>query len=378
MIKVALALVVVANMGPACKQSSMTADTRSSSASMATALKAAVATGPAEGTVSLRLVASLQKGNPHDANKITALAESLDGKLLAWGDYKGSVRLHSFKSNETSTIRDRSTVDISTRRELHIIEDLAFDEKGLLWWVDHRRNVYCTELKDLQIKKTAVAARITVVTSNLLPWAVLSTDITLAWPPKEYLKLFEVGTGKVHESDVVFPRQRGVNEMVHDAVRSPDGKLLMAVADGDAALLSLPDLKIVRRFGQGWGESAAFSPSSKLVALGTDGRGVFVWRTETGKLVKQIPFRRATRITSLVFAGEDILYAADYPLYRIDVRKGTQTSVAKVNAQVVLLSKSGHRLFVGSYEGGVDVFQLPPTDVPQKDPTSRPTSRGVR
>ncbi|MGC9455265.1 MAG: WD40 repeat domain-containing protein [Phycisphaerae bacterium] len=370
------AIAVVAIVSLACGQMPVVVDATSPNASAATATT--TASRPAAETATLRLVASIQKANPKGDSGITALAESFDGKLLAWGDLRGTVRLHSFEDNKTSTVLDLSDSDITDRRT---VRDLAFDKEGQLWWVDVSRNIYRCALsqgKGTEIKKVAVAVETNVVSSNLLPWGVLSTDAKLAWPPKEYLRLFEVEVGKVHESDIVFPGQRGVNELVQHAIRSPDGKLLMVVADGDAALLSLPDMKILRRFGQGWGESAAFSPSSRLVALGTDGRGVFVWEAETGKAVKHIPLRRAAVIYSVAFVGEDVLYAADYPLRRIDLKTGTIDPVAKVNACVLLLSRSGDLLFVGTNEGGLEVYALPPMDVQPKQPTTLPTSPAAR
>lgn len=326
----------------------------------------------------LRLIESLQGRRPGDDDAdISALAESADGKLLAWGDDKGTVRLYSFPDKTTMSILDLSHLDITAQ---HSVRDLTFNDKGQLWWVDVSKGIYRAELvpgKDVQIEKVAVAADTNVIRSNLLPMGVLSGD-SKSWPPKEVLKLLEVGSGKLHESDVVFPGQRGVNEVIQHAVRSPDGKLLMAVADGDAALLSLPDMKILRRFGQKWGESAAFSPSSKLVALGTDRRGVFVWEAETGKLVKTIPFRRAAVIESVIFASEDVVYTGGYPLCRVDLRDGTAEAVSQANARVLLLSRSGKRLFVGTFEGGVEVFELPPGDATNKNPTSIPASGAAK
>ena len=92
-------------------------------------------------TTTLRFIKRLQDGKPRDDEAdITALAESPDGKRLAWGDVRGTVRVCCLAYNKTSTILDLSNFDITAGRT---VEDVAFDDKGQLWWVDARRNIYC-------------------------------------------------------------------------------------------------------------------------------------------------------------------------------------------------------------------------------------------
>jgi len=83
-------------------------------------------------------------------------------------------------------------------------------------------------------------------------------------------------------SPAVFPQQRGANEIVRSLALSADERVLAAVSDGDVAILDMTSMGVLRRLGQAWGESAAFSPSAGRIALGTDGRGVVVWETKTG------------------------------------------------------------------------------------------------
>ena len=104
-----------------------------------------------------------------------------------------------------------------------------------------------------------------------------------------------------------------------------------------------------------------------------------MWETKTGKLVTKVPpRRRAAVIDSLVFVGEDIVYTADYPISRLDLRTGRTDPVAQVNACVLLLFRSGRRLFVGAREGGVAIFDLPATDHPQCPPVSQPTAPATK
>ncbi|MHC4714560.1 MAG: WD40 repeat domain-containing protein [Planctomycetota bacterium] len=334
-----------------------------------------VTTIPLETGVRLRLVKRLQEGDGE--GKITALAESFDGKFLAWGDDRGTVRLYSFDEKKRRTILDLSHLERSCDR---VVRDLAFDNGGRLWWLDASENVYCAVLaagKDPEIKKV-IARRLghCFMSPNLLPWGVVSEAMTLSLPPKTYLSLLEVGTGAIYESDVLFPDNwRKAKQVFMSVVRSPDGELLMAVGDLRAALLSLPDMNVLHRFDPPYPAAAAFSPGSKLVALATRRGDFFVWETETGKLVKSFPPPGyAVRARSLVFVGEDILYAADLPMYRFDLKTGSVNAVAGINAMVLLLSRSGDRLFVGTCGGGVEVFEVPPADRPRKPPETTPAS----
>ena len=363
-------LTAIAIVSLACGQTPVAVEPAPSQIPAETATTAA--SQPAAETAALRLVASLQANSEEKYSNVAVLAESLDGKLLAWGYPNGMVCVHSFEDGKTSTVLDLSHMETLSRR----VKDIAFDEEGRLWWRDATSGVFCADIsgKEPRIDRVMALQGYNVISSNLLPWGVVTDEEKfIRLRLKTYLKLTIIDSEKGYTSDVVFPDLRpggAVNELIQRAVRSPDGKYLMAVADGDAALLNLPDMKIIRRFGQGWGESAAFSPSSKLVAMGTYCRGIFVWETETGNLVKHIPLKRSDVVQSLVFVGEDTLYANTHPVSRIDIKSGAVEAVADIrqmNAVRLLLSRSGDRLFIGMHGGAVEVYALPPKDVLPKE-----------
>ena len=372
------------------------------------------ATQPSPEREKLRFVERLQERRQGDDEAdITALAESPDGKALAWGDCRGTIRVHSFDHSLTTTILDMSQKDITEGRE---VLDLGFDKDGRLWWLDLSSDVWCANPGEggqwFIVREGTVPGSGVVLSSNVLPGGVLGIgDKFSRWLPRDFLMLRLLGNhNEVYSSEAVFPRGHGVATLIRIAVRSPDGKMLMGVADRGAVLFRLPDLAILRRFGQVWGYSAAFSPSSRRVALGTNGKGAFVWETDTGKIVGKIS-GVGGKVSCLAFVGEDILYLGSYPLWRADLiwqryflvsplfawafsltasrksSKCVESSAAilrtgslalaadvNVNAMTMLPSRSGDRLFVGVFEGGLEVFELPASDRSQKPPKTAPVS----
>jgi hypothetical protein len=88
------------------------------------------------------------------------MADSADGKRLAWGDLKGTVRMHSFDEKTTRTVLNLSHVDITAGRT---VEDIAFDERGRLLWVDASNGIYRYDLAegaDSEVTRIAVALKV--------------------------------------------------------------------------------------------------------------------------------------------------------------------------------------------------------------------------
>ena len=324
----------------------------------------------ADPALRLRLVQRLQDQTP-GALDVNCLAQSPDGKRLAWGEATGAIGLHAFDSGLTIRVPNLQRDDIGQERG---IVDLAFDDRGRLWWLEESGRVCVSDdPSDGTSPIRKAAAPKPVVPSNLLPWGVLSIDFGRWLWSKEGASILELQTGRVHKSEVLFPDQRGINAFVSGAVRSPDGQWLAVVADGNAALLSLPDMRIVRRLGPIAAESAAFSPTCGRIALGTYLRGVHVWQTQTDQFVQEVEMPGYAVVRSLVFVGEDILYTNDSPVCRVDLRTKSVAAVGPPGATVLLLSDGKDRLFVGTGEGGVDVYELPAVDRPPA--ASQPASQ---
>ena len=253
--------------------------------------------------------------------------------------------------------------------------DLRFDSKGRLHWVDKAGYVFraakgsdgsygVSRLRSPKEEEIRLAGK-------LLEGRVVLTafvDAGRGWFGRRIrrgLELVDLESGARTQSPPVFPKAHGVNEVIHWIALSPDGTLLMAVADGNAALVEIPSLKIRKRFDQAWGEGAAFSPDGELAVLGTDGRGLFVWSAKTGELLWHPPFLRRDFLEPLIFVSKRVLYTESFRgLTRVDLKSRSRTLIhATLGASAMLVPKKRPEVIVcGLRSGSVKVYRLPSAD----------------
>ena len=102
---------------------------------------------------------------------------------------------------------------------------------------------------------------------------------------------------------------------------------------------------------------AAFLPSGRRIALGTNGRGVLVWETETGHLVGKVRLQAAAACTVLGFQGEKSLFAGPGPtseLYHIDIEGGKVVVHGRIPGMCGIVVLEGRRqLFIGLRTGEI-------------------------
>jgi WD40 repeat protein len=262
---------------------------------------------------------------------------------------------------------------------------MGFGEEGDLWWWYDQGNggeaVKRAQMAADGSVKIGLAYSTTAIgvptAVNLVPWGIVSMEgqRKSAFQPfgPWFLRAHVLGTNQVYASEPLIPDGSGrANEIVMNVVRSPDGRYLVALADEEATLLGLPSMKIIKRFDTHYNRSAAFSCSSALVAIATGSDGIFVWQTATGNPVRRISLYGtslslgfASGQSSMVFVGENALYPGSSPICRVDVNTGRVTALSDLHASVLLVSRSGERLYAGTQEGGVYVLELPVPDRPR-------------
>lgn len=289
------------------------------------------------------------------------MAESVDGKFVVWGDSRGVVRVLRLAEKGIVELRgDRG----EGRRRCGVL-DILCGHGGRVRWLaaDGMLRVRSMPRKrdDGAVKVNEVEGLLTSEAKATCDGVVVVVWTKARWPwqrKQGLLRLRFAGEERKRVASLpVFPRQRGANELIGHLALSPDGRLLAAVADGDVAVLDVASMKILRRFGRGWGEAAAFSPSSKRLAVGTDGRGVLVWDVATGRLVKEVPLHRASDGSILAFQSENSLYAGSGPrseLYYIELETGRAVVFGRFAGMCkILVSKSKGRVLLGLRTGDI-------------------------
>lgn len=241
----------------------------------------------------LRLVAAVHKTGKKTAEgvAVSAMAESPDGNYLAWGDEYGRVRIYSFARKEMrfvsfprkklQVVWDGRHIRVHEKLEQEIL-DLRFDGQGNLTWFDFschlvraipRRDGAFKALPVISLPEPGIALCGKLLSNGLVVPQSVRTAGFWSRRATRGLKLTDLKGQALVTSEVLFLKHANVNEVAKHIAVSGDEKLLMVVAFGNAALVQLEGLKIMRRFDRGWGECGAFSPSAKLVALGTYGHG---------------------------------------------------------------------------------------------------------
>jgi len=306
---------------------------------------------------------------------VSAFTQSPDGKLLAWGDGAGSVWVHSFASKQASIIRDN--------RRSHVLEEgvlaLAFDGNRRLLWLEAEPRVMAASTTGATWTKPR---RAFTFGGRYGQAGVLRPDVALVrgarlvgFRSREVVLRRDLKTGNGHVSNALFLTARGVNAFVKVMCVSFGKKLLFVVCFSDCALLRLPDLKILRRFGKPGGRSAALSPKGTHAALGTYSDGIFVWNTDTGALVTHVSV--TSDIWPIVFVSESVLYYGAWPgIHRLDLRTGASRQIsADGGGAVFLLSASRTSLLVGGRRGGIREYRLPAIDSPAPSDGAAPTEQ---
>ncbi len=316
---------------------------------------------------------------------VWAIAESPDGASIVWGNAGGQVWVYCWEDGSSKLLWDGRAVLVGLTERyrghatLRDVLDVRFDAEGRLSWLDRTGYVFqAVKRKDGSYSVSRLRSpkkNEFHLAGRLLEGKVVfeeSVEAGRSWwgtKHKQGLELVDLESGATTQSAPVFPATRGVNELIQCIALSPDRTLLMAVADGDAALVELPSLKIRKRFAQAWGESAAFSPDGTLVALGTDGRGLFVWSVKTGEFLWRCPFEPGDLLEPLIFLSKDVLYTNDNQgLTRVDLNsRGRILIHAWVRASALLVPRNHPDVIVcGLRSGSVEIYRLPSADRPSR------------
>ncbi|MCE5279273.1 MAG: WD40 repeat domain-containing protein [Planctomycetaceae bacterium] len=284
--------------------------------------------------------------------EVTAIAETADHSRLFWGNAVGTVKSMSYANGRVDVVKRGHS-------EHDRVLDIRQQQGDEVSWITRQGVLYTCS------KGEAKARNVVSLQDRTMRHAALGTNVLVydhwinaRWgSTRTAVICVDLLSQQTTASPAVFPSQRGFNELVQHLELSPDQKTIAIVASGDFALMRPDSLANIRRFAQGWGVASAFSPSSELVALGTDGKGVFVWRVQDGRKLATFTLDKAATLHALAFSGEDTIYAASGPtseLYQLSVSTGEVRAIGQFPGTVKLFfSQAKRTLFVGKQDGSI-------------------------
>jgi len=309
--------------------------------------------------------------------EILSIAESPDGRFVAWGDEEGNLFVWDLQANHLSIVKNR-TLDRPPaifEEPIFRIQDLRFKNAKTLYWLESSGEgwVCLADLEDGRfVPRTRMKLR-SGMPAVILPGSVVVSEpyaglfnfwMELLRPHVYVLRKYDLETGKRLGKCEIYPRKRMRYHWVNAFAASPDDSLLAIASENNCGIVSTEPFRLVRSFGLEFVQSLAFSPDGSRLALANRNENeLFVLKTESGELVRKITMPRGGNlIQPLAFSSNDDLWFHYWShLYRLDILTGRVEQVLEVPLiTAMMVSKDRLRLYVALWNGTFNIYRLPP------------------
>lgn len=307
---------------------------------------------------------------------VLAIAEDADEGLIAWGDQEGNVFTWSSRTRCVSVVNDRTLgAPPRTWREEAIfrVTALRFKDHRFLFWLEERGGIGRADLEDGRFvpRKRSQLPPHSPFGGTLLGDSVVVSETyggsnflkMLRRPNVDVLMKRDLETGKALGECEIYPPKGGRYHWVNAMALSPGDKLLAIASENNCGIVDMESFRLARSLGIEFVQSLAFSPDGSRLALATgDKLELLVVEAGSGKVIRKVTMPDGGAwIEPLAFASNESVWFHYWShLYRLDVPKGEAVKVLEVpRVTALLVSRDGRSLYVGLWNGVLDVYALP-------------------